>query len=512
MRQPFRSACVAFAIAALSPAAPALSQTGGASPALIHKTAQANFREFFEMLALANDAVNPPDIQKNADWLEVAFRKRGFTTQQLPNDGKPLVYAEFGRKVPGAKTVLFYLHFDGQPVIPEQWAQKSAWTPVLKRRTAAGGWEEIDRELLLGSKVDPEWRLFGRSTSDDKGPIMMMLTAFDAMKAAGIAPLINVKVILDGEEEKGSPTIGEIAAANRELLKADAIVVNDGPLHETNRPTVVFGNRGTTLVRLTVYGARSNLHSGHYGNYSPNPAQRLAALLASMKDDDGRVLVAGYYDGVKLSEADKRMLAEVPDDQAVLGKRLGIAKPESVGANYQEALQYPSLNVRGMAAADIGDKAANIVPSHAVAELDLRTVPGADPEYLTAALERHVRGLGYYLSKGEPTDEERAKYAKIASLVPARGSKAAITPYDSPLGRWAQNALGRTVGPEKVVRIRMMGGSVPTDKLVEALNTPFILVPLVNNDNNQHSFDENLRIGHFFDGAGAFIDLVRTRF
>jgi acetylornithine deacetylase/succinyl-diaminopimelate desuccinylase-like protein len=321
-----------------------------------------------------------------------------------------------------------------------------------------------------------------------------------------------VKVILDGEEEKGSPGIEKVASVHREFLKADAIVVNDGPMHETNRPTVVFGNRGVTTLRLTVYGARSNLHSGHYGNYSPNPAQRLAALLASMKDDDGRVLVDGYYDGVTLSEADKRMLAEVPDDQAVLGKRLGIAKPEGVGSNYQEALQYPSLNIRGMAAADVGDKVANIIPSHAVAELDLRTVPGADPEYLSSALERHIRGQGYYLAKGEPTDEERGKYGKIASLAQTRGSKAAITSYDSPLGRWAQTALGRTIGPEKVVRIRMMGGSVPTEKLVSALNTPFILVPLVNNDNNQHSFDENLRVGHFFDGAEAFISLVRTPF
>jgi len=512
MRHNIRSACTAFAVATLLSASPALSQTGGATPALIQKIAQASFSEFFEMLALPNDAVNASDIQKNADWLETAFRKRGFTTRQLANEGKPFVYAEFGRKAPGAKTVLFYLHFDGQPVIPGQWEQKSPWTAVLKQRGANGRWEEIDRDRLFKSDVDPEWRLFGRSTSDDKGPIMMMLNAFDAMKAAGIDPLINVKVILDGEEEKGSPGIEKVASANRELLKADAIIVNDGPMHETNRPTVVFGNRGGAGVRLTVYGAKSNLHSGHYGNYSPNPALRLAALLATMKDDDGRVLVNGYYDGVKLSDADKQMLAEVPDDQVVLVKRLGIAKPERVGSNYQEALQYPSLNVRGMAAADIGDKAANIIPSHAVAELDLRTVPGADPEYLTAVLEQHIRAQGYYLTKGEPTDDERSKYQKIASFVRTGGSRAAITPYDSPLGRWAQTALGRTGGPEKVVRIRMMGGSVPTDKLVSALNTPFILVPLVNNDNNQHSFDENLRIGHFFDGAGSFIRLMRTPF
>ncbi len=496
----------------LTLAGPALSQTGAISADLVQKTSQANFAEFFDLLSLPNDAVNAQDIQKNAGWLETAFRKRGFTTRQLPNDGKPLVYAEFTRKAANAKTVLFYIHFDGQPVVPEQWAQKTPWNAVLKQRDAKGAWHDIDRNQLLNGRIDPEWRLFGRSTSDDKGPIMMFLTAFDVLKAANQNPAINVKVLLDSEEEKGSPQIGKVALANRDLLKSDAIVINDGPMHESNRPTIVFGNRGDTPVRLTVYGPKSNLHSGHYGNYAPNPAQLLSALLASMKDDDGRVTVARYYDGVKLSDDDRKLLAAVPDDEEALVKRLGISKPEKVGRNYQEALQYPSLNIRGMAAASIGDKVANIIPAFAVAELDLRTVPGADPAYLTAALERHIRGKGYYLTKGEPTDAERAKYDKIASLVPGGGSKAAIVAPDSPAGKWAQTALAVGGNAQSVVRIRMMGGSVPTDKLVDALQTPFLLVPLVNNDNNQHSFDENLRIGHFFEGTRAFANLVTTPF
>jgi acetylornithine deacetylase/succinyl-diaminopimelate desuccinylase-like protein len=202
------------------------------TPALVQKTAQANFQEFFDMLALPNDAIVAADIQKNADWLETAFRKRGFTTRPLENHGKPIVYAEFDRHVAGAKTVLFYIHFDGQPVIPAQWAQKSPWDAALKRRNAAGQWEAIDRNRLLSGEIDPEWRLFARSASDDKGPIMMFLTAFDAMKAAGVAPAINVKVLLDSEEEKESIGLGAVVEANRGLLKSDAIVINDGPMHE----------------------------------------------------------------------------------------------------------------------------------------------------------------------------------------------------------------------------------------------------------------------------------------
>jgi acetylornithine deacetylase/succinyl-diaminopimelate desuccinylase-like protein len=219
---------------------------------------------------------------------------------------------------------------------------------------------------------------------------------------------------------------------------------------------------------------------------------------------------------VKLTDAERKVMAEVPDDEAAILKRLGIAKPEAVGRNYQEALQYPSLNIRGMAAAAVGEKASNILPSHAVAEIDLRTTPGADPAYLIAAIENHVRAQGYYLSKGEPTDEERAKYDKIASLIPARGSKAAFTPIDSELGAWAQGALARTLASggadAPTVRIRMMGGSVPTDKLVDALGVPFVIVPLVNNDNNQHSFDENLRIGHLLSGTRTFTGLLRAPF
>jgi acetylornithine deacetylase/succinyl-diaminopimelate desuccinylase-like protein len=323
-----------------------------------------------------------------------------------------------------------------------------------------------------------------------------------------------VKLLIDSEEEKNSPGIGAVATANRDLLRADGFVINDGPMHESNQPTLVFGNRGDASLRLTVYGAKSNLHSGHYGNYAPNPAQRLASLLASMKADDGRVLVAGYYDRVKLTEADRAMLKAVPDDEAALRRRLGIAKPEAVGGSYQEALQYPSLNIRGLSAAAVGDKAANIIPSKAVAELEMRTVPGTDADTLAAAIERHIRSKGYYLSKGEPTDEERAKYDRIASIARGPSSRATLADTNSALAKWADVALARTFAtngkPGRVVRIRMSGATVPTDKLVDALKLPFVAIPLVNGDNNQHSFDENIRIGHLFSGTRAFIGLLTT--
>jgi acetylornithine deacetylase/succinyl-diaminopimelate desuccinylase-like protein len=474
------------------------------------KTIQASFREFIELLALPNDSNIAGDIPKNVDWLEAAFRRRGFLTQRLPNADKPMLFAEYGRKNPASGTVLLYMHLDGKPVIPEQWAQENPYVAVVKQRNAQGEWEALPIERLLAGTIDPDWRLFARSSADDKGPIMMLLAAFDALKAKGREPAVNVKVILDSEEEEGSPTIAGVARAHADLLKADALIVCDGPKHASEQPTLVLGNRGNTVVRLTVYGPRTNLHSGHYGNYAPNPAQRLAALLASMKDEEtGRVTIPGYYDRIAFSDAERQLMAAVPDDEAAIRARIGIAKNESVGANYQEALQYPSLNVRGMAAAVVGSKAATIIPSHAVAELDVRTTPEADKNYLFGLIEKHVVGKGYYLVEGEPTNDERARYDRLASLVLLRGSSAARTPLESPLGQWTLGVLQETFCASPIV-IRMMGGSVPTDKLVAALKIPFVIIPLVNGDNNQHAADENLRVGHYLEGVKTMMGLVRS--
>ena len=169
-----------------------------------------------------------------------------------------------------------------------------------------------------------------------------------------------------------------------------------------------------------------------------------------------------------------------------------------------------------MAASGVGERASNVVPSLALAELDLRTTPEASPEYLFNLIEQHVRSKGYYLTKGAPTDVERAAHDRIASLTLGRGSKAARTPMESPLGQWVDGVPRKTfsvTGAEATtVRIRMMGGSVPTDKFVDALETPFVIVPLVNGDNNQHSHDKNMRLGHYFEGVRTLLSLLRTAY
>jgi len=263
-------------------------------------------------------------------------------------------------------------------------------------------------------------------------------------------------------------------------------------------------------VTLKVYGPKQDSHSGHYGNYAANPAQTLARLLASMKDDEGRVTIAGYYDAVKLDDDSRRIMAAVPDDEAALRKRLGISVAEKVGRNYQEAMQYPSLNVRGMQAAEIGSRARTVVPESATAELDLRTVPETPPEALYALLKTHIEKQGFHLVEGAPTDEDRARYPKLASLNAAKvsaSSTAVRTDLKSPMANWLRSAFTKTYGREPV-QIRMMGGTVPTGTMVSALKVPFVIVPLVNADNNQHSANENMRLGNYIDGVRGLAGIL----
>jgi acetylornithine deacetylase/succinyl-diaminopimelate desuccinylase-like protein len=507
-------AALASALVALA----ALALAGHAAAGPLHdeaeRAAQRNFAEYLELLRIPNVAARPADIQRNAEFLARAFERRGLTARLVQNAaGRPVVLAAtHGRaELP---TVLFYIHYDGQPVVPTEWSQKDPFAPVVRRRSAAGGWDDVDAQLLQAQPLDPELRVFARSASDDKGPIVMLLTALDVLAARAEAPAFNVKVLLDGEEEMSSPSLGATVASSAAAFKTDALVILDGPKHESRRPTVVFGNRGITQATLTVFGPRAPLHSGHYGNYAPNPALRLAALLASMKDDDGRVTIDGFYAGVSITAADRLTFADVGDDEPALRARIGVARGEHVGESYQESLQYPSLNIRGLAAGGVGAQATNAIPSQAVAELDMRTTPETDGRHLFELVRAHIERAGYHLvTGGEPTDDERTKFDKLARLTLGSVTAAERMPMDSVIGRWAITALRAPTAPrpgEDPVRIRMMGATVPTDALVAALAAPFVLVPTVNADNNQHAANENLRIGDFVAGVETLYSLLTT--
>jgi acetylornithine deacetylase/succinyl-diaminopimelate desuccinylase-like protein len=497
------SCCLLFSAAARA------ALPDGIDESAIRHSAAGVFPDYFELLSLPSDSIKPEDIQKNAAWLVTAFEKRGFKAKELDNKGRPLVFASYSGNTGKRPTILFYIHFDGQPVVPSQWSQKDPWSPVVKKRGADGKWAEVDKSELFKPDFDPELRVFARTSADDKGPIAMFLASFDLLREKKKLPAVDVKLLLDSEEESNSAGIPAVVAAHEALLKADAMVVFDAAEHPSGHPTIVYGNRGVTPVTITVYGPKVPLHSGHYGNYAPNPAQRLARLLAGMKDDDGRVTVPGYYDHTHLTESDRKIMAEVPDDEAALKKRLGISEPDKVGNSYQEALQYPTLNVRGMASGGVGDKVATIIPAQAVAELDLRTTVEADGPYLSALVKDYVEKQGYFLVDHDPTDEDRAAHAKIAQVKIGKGDEGARQDMDSRIGHWAVKAL-KTSSDQSPVQLRQMGGTVPTADIVGPLKMPFLLVPTVNADDNQHTYDENLRMGQFLTGMRSMLGLLLT--
>lgn len=479
----------------------------------IRSSAVQSFPEYLNLLTLPNDSIaSARDMQINADELEKLFKKRGFVTKQFANNGKPLVLGEMPGD-PSKKTILFYIHFDGQPVIASQWSQPSPWQPVLKKKDANNKWQIVDMQELMNINFDPELRVFGRSSSDDKGPIMMFLASIDLMQSKDIKPAVNIKVILDSEEEVNSPGIQQAVEQNKEFLKADALVILDMASHPSGRPTAIFGNRGIQTMSLTVYGPKAPLHSGHYGNYVPNPAFNLAILLSSMKNDKGQVLIPGYYSTTKLSAEDLKVLDAVGDDEAALKKRVGIANTDQVALNYQRSLQYPSLNIRGMSAAGVGKEAANIIPKEAIVDIEIRTTTEANAQYLTDLIKKHITKQGFHIVDRDPTDLERSEYPLLIKITEGLPAEAARQPIDTPVRRWAEaaalSAYSRTAGVKPVI-IRAGGGTVPTHEIVGPLNLPFVIVPTVNPDNNQHTYDENLRMGNYLSGMRTMLGLINT--
>ena len=461
------------------------------------------YRDFVK---IPNDALEGADINRNITWLTQKFSDRGFNTAALPTTGQPLFFAALPI-VDEKPTLLFYMHFDGQSVDPGKWDQNNPYEGIL-RAPASGGWEDRSFEELKDS-IPADWRLFGRSTADDKGPIVMFLNAIDLLRKNEIELPYNIKVILDGEEEKGSGPLAKAVQEYRELLQADYLIINDGPVHASGLPTIIYGCRGITSLSLTAYGPVKPQHSGHYGNYAPNPALEMSRLLSGMKDPEGKVIIPGYYDGITLDDETLAILQSVPDQANEINSQLQIAEPEKVGSFYQESLQYPSLNIRGISSGWVGAEARTIVPATATAEIDLRLVPESDGTRLKGLIRDHLRKQGYYITKQEPNSEMRRQHPRIIKISESGVTDAFRTDLSEPYGNFLVKLLADTF-KEQVVQIRIMGGTVPIAPFINELKIPAFILPLVNPDNNQHSPNDNLKIGQISYGIQVFYKLLTT--
>jgi len=474
---------------------------------LSRKHTISSFSMLKDLLSIPNDALYPDDIKKNITWCEQAFQKRNFSTIKLETETVPLLLAE--RKIKNAKkTVLIYLQVDGQPVDTSRWFQKNPYKPVLKKQTNNNEWEKISWDLI--EDYEDDWRIFARSVSDAKGPIAMFITALDAIEEEKIGTNYNIKVIMDFEEELGSPRLSKAVSNNANLLEADMLIIFDGPRHITNRPTLSFGARGIATITMTTYGPITAQHSGHFGNYAPNPALRLSKLLASMKDDEGRVIIPGFYEGISLNSETKKILQTVPDDESEIRNRLQLGSIDKVGRNYQEAMQYPSLNIRGMQSGWIDAQARTIIPAWARAEIDVRLVLESDPKRLIGLVKKHIEDQGYFVTDKVPTKQQRMNNKKVASFTNEVSYQSFRTEFDSEPGIWLQKALKKAFGSDPIM-IRLSGGSIPISPFVLELNIPAVGVPTVNKDNNQHSPNENLRLGNYREGIKTMIAILTEK-
>ena len=462
--------------------------------------------ELVTLLAVPDVSSDKPNIQRNAELIAEMLQTRGLAAKlvSVPGGGNPVVVAEL--RTPGAtRTIGLYAHYDGQPLDPKEWASPP-FQPTLRDAPLEDGGKVIPLPPP-GTPFNPEWRLYARGAGDDKAPIIAMLTAIDALRAAGLRMKSNIKLAFEGEEEINSPNLEKTFAANKELFAADVWLICDGPVFQNRQQSLIFGARGVMTFDITVYGARTELHSGHYGNWAPNPALELARLLASMKDAHGRVVIPGFYDQVTpLTPLEQRAIADTPKVDAQLMRDFWLGGSDESPQPLYELITRPSLNIRGMGSSRIGAQASNVIPSSAVATLDIRLVKDMTIARTQQVMREFLQKQGFFVVDHEPTADERRRHAKVARLTFGNGSEARRTSMELPIAQEVIRTVESARGP--VVKIPTSGATVPLEAFERPLGTTTIMVPMANHDDNQHTFDENLRIQNLWDGIELMAALL----
>jgi len=473
----------------------------------INEQQTAIVNEFKTFLSISNVASNPKELQENAQWIMNYMKSKGIediSLLTLPNSQMPpVVYGEV--KVPGAtETIIFYAHYDGQPVDTTKWFpglhpfKPSLYSGMYEKGATVMPW------LNEGNKYDMNARIYARGASDDKAGVMAIINAYAQLKALKVKPTVNIKFFFEGEEEAGSPHLEQFLDVYKNKLAANMWVICDGPVHQSGKKQLVMGVRGDTHLEITVFGPKRPLHSGHYGNWVLNPAMELVRLLASMKNEKGEVTIKGFYeDVIPLTNAEKQALAKVPSVEAQLKDELGINATERTGA-LNDALQLPSLNINGIQSAGVGKFSANVIPTKAIASVDMRLVVGNNWEKQQQKVIDHIIAQGFFVTDKEPTDEERMLYAKICMVVRDKNSyNAQKTSLDNIYVRRISKAMS-LVSNEQPVLLPTLGGSLPLFVFEKVLKTSPVTVPIANHDNNQHAENENIKLKNFFEGIQIF--------
>lgn len=453
---------------------------------------------FASLLAMPNVTGDLPALEAIATELVARFQMKRADARAVQLDGvAPVVLGTLRAERP-TRRIGIYVHYDGQPVDRTKWAS-DPFTPTLRRGSLEEGAEEIPFPGP-GGAVDPDWRIYARGAADDKAPFAALLGAIEALAAARIDRRTDVVFLFEGQEESGSPNLARYLELLAPDLAADLWLICDGPVHPTGRPQVVFGVRGYCGFELTVFGPERELHSGHFGNWVPNPAHDLARLLASFKDGEGRVLIEGFDEAtVAVTEADRTAMADLPSAEDRYREDLGFGAAEPGAGSHAESLMRNSFNLRGLRSAATGGGARNVIPDHAAASVDIRLAAGNEPAAVLDLVEAHMRRHGYLVLDRDPTPEERRSHRHVARLDRDTGYPGLRTPVDTAEADFVVGAAAAT-GRGDVVRLPTFGGSVPLHHFTEALDAPVVIAPMANYDNNQHGPNENLRVGNLWYG------------
>ncbi len=457
---------------------------------------------FIECLRIDTVSQQPERVRAGAGWLAREMARVGLESRVLETGGNPIVLGE--RRVPGAtRTLLLYCHFDTKPAPPAGWLQPSPFEPVLRPGLAEEG-APILEPAGIPEDALPAHRLYARGASDDKGPIWAHLEALSLMEHLGVAPRVNLKLVLEGEEEIGSPGFGSFVAAHRDALAADLVLVTDGPKDASERPTVVFGARGILALSLELEVARRDVHSGNFS--VPNPAWILTGLLASMAAPDGTPLIEGLgADVVPPTGAERELMARIPLDRAALERELGVP----LARDYLERLMFrPTLTIRGLQAGFVGAEANTIIPHRATVALDLRLVKNQRVDAVYRRVVEHIRAQGFHVIESPDAplpDELRGRAVRV---VERHGYDPSKTAADLPISRRVVEIVERAHEGQAAVVVPTVGGSVPLWAFTDLLGLPTIVVPYANANNRQHSPNEHIRLDHLYQGVRTTAQLL----
>jgi acetylornithine deacetylase/succinyl-diaminopimelate desuccinylase-like protein len=396
-----------------------------------------------------------------ADFLIELLGGMGLDTQLIPTAGWPMVLAR-RNDTPGAPTVLLYGHYDVQPPDP-----LDAWISPPFEPTVRDG------------------RLYARGVGDNKGQHFAQILALEALLACrGMLPC-NVIVLLEGEEEIGSPHIDEFVREHRALLDADLVITSDGPVHESGRSCILFGVRGIVSFELRARGANRDLHSGNFGGVAPNPLWTLVHLLATMKNDRGQITIDGFYDNVQPpTDLERAALAALPLDLAAVKRDLGLRELDQPHERpFAERLSlWPTLTINGLHGGYVGPGSKTVLPHEAFAKCDIRLVEAQSVDEIFAKVEAHVR-----------------RHAPDVELIRQGAMEPSKTPLDSPFAGPLRAAINAAQGAEPLL-MPAMGGSLPDYVWTKTLGVPAFVVPYANADESNHAPNENMEIERFFSG------------